>query len=223
MKTETRTDDSACIFALDASTDSLTLALQHRGQMFSESIQSARRHNECLLPASEALLQQCGIGWGDINAFALGCGPGSFTGTRVALVAVQGLAWSLGKQVVPLCSLRCIAGQVRQRERVAVIINSRAPRYSWRLFDCSGDYPRVCSSVEFGDAVNIPDDWQQGGWVAVGDASCEEIVGCTLAEVNPEPDPGTMLAIAQHEINTAVMPEAVCLVYSRPATAWKTH
>lgn len=62
-----------------------------------------------LLPWITELLQQEGITLRDLGAIAVGIGPGAFTGVRLAVAAVQGLALASHLQVVPVASLDAIA------------------------------------------------------------------------------------------------------------------
>jgi tRNA threonylcarbamoyladenosine biosynthesis protein TsaB len=62
----------------------------------------------------------------DIDYFACGLGPGSFTGVRVGLATIKGLAWSLNKPVIGISSLDVLAKNVTQNEGfVAPIIDAK--------------------------------------------------------------------------------------------------
>jgi tRNA threonylcarbamoyladenosine biosynthesis protein TsaB len=57
----------------------------------------------------EALLVRTGVAVGEIDCFAAASGPGSFTGVRVGLACIQGLAEALGKQAVAVSNLEAVA------------------------------------------------------------------------------------------------------------------
>jgi len=57
------------------------------------------------------LMEKAGLDWQDIDAFAVGVGPGSFTGLRVACATIAGINASLKKPVYSLCSLGITARQ----------------------------------------------------------------------------------------------------------------
>jgi len=57
------------------------------------------------------LMEKVGLDWHDIGAFAVGVGPGSFTGLRVACATIAGINASLKKPVYSLCSLGITARQ----------------------------------------------------------------------------------------------------------------
>ncbi len=65
--------------------------------------------NEKLLPAIDWLLSESGVGRREIDLFAVTRGPGSFTGVRIGLATMQGLALALGKPVCAMSTHEAIA------------------------------------------------------------------------------------------------------------------
>ena len=61
---------------------------------------SGQSHSSRLLPLAQALLQKAGMDWQDLDGIAVGIGPGSFTGLRVACGIAQGLALGSGKPLL---------------------------------------------------------------------------------------------------------------------------
>jgi len=66
-------------------------------------------HSERLLPAIDRLLADAGWGPGDLQGLAVAVGPGSFTGLRIGLSAVKGLALALGVPVAAVPTLDAMA------------------------------------------------------------------------------------------------------------------
>ena len=66
-----------------------------------------------LFPAIESLLNLAGVRAMDVDAYAAAVGPGSFTGVRVGISTVQGLALGSGRPVLGLTSLEALAGCMR--------------------------------------------------------------------------------------------------------------
>lgn len=77
-------------------------------QMFSHS-NEAGSHGKNLPVLINELLQRSGYTFSDIEAFAVVAGPGSFTGLRIGIGVVQGLAFAMDKPVVLLSTLELLA------------------------------------------------------------------------------------------------------------------
>jgi tRNA threonylcarbamoyladenosine biosynthesis protein TsaB len=113
------------ILAFDTSTDVCTVALQANGKIYSRTELTPRKHTECVLPWCDELLLQAGITKSQLNAIAVGIGPGAFTGVRLAVSLAQGMALALNIPVVPVSSLASIAKAQRNNEPIAVIMDAR--------------------------------------------------------------------------------------------------
>ena len=72
-------------------------------------IEARRASNTQLLPTIDALLEDAGIGRGDIATVACGRGPGSFTGVRIAMATAKGIACALGVGLIGVSSLDAVA------------------------------------------------------------------------------------------------------------------
>jgi len=95
------------ILAIDgASTDlSIALATPDGGAIAGDSWSSAQRQSAELLPRALDLLASADRRVGDLTALAVGTGPGSFTGLRVAMSIAKGLAFALDRPIVGVPSL----------------------------------------------------------------------------------------------------------------------
>ncbi|RMF19717.1 MAG: tRNA (adenosine(37)-N6)-threonylcarbamoyltransferase complex dimerization subunit type 1 TsaB, partial [Gammaproteobacteria bacterium] len=114
--------------ALEASTDACLVALQHEGKLYSLLDTTPRMHARRLMPMVETVLKDAGLNRRALTDLAVGMGPGSFTGIRIAVGLVQGLALGLGLPVRPVCSLAATAWPIaRQRPEqvVAVVRDAR--------------------------------------------------------------------------------------------------
>jgi tRNA threonylcarbamoyladenosine biosynthesis protein TsaB len=69
-------------------------------------------HSAELLPTLAALLEEAGSDWGDVNAIAVGVGPGTFTGLRIGVATARGLSQALGVPLHPVSSLAALAAGV---------------------------------------------------------------------------------------------------------------
>lgn len=98
------------ILAFDAATDRLTIALGAGGDIVAEINEEApRAHLGRLLPAIDALMNEAGLDLSAIDHIAVGIGPGSFTGLRIAAATAQGLAHGLDRPLIGVSTLDAIA------------------------------------------------------------------------------------------------------------------
>jgi tRNA threonylcarbamoyladenosine biosynthesis protein TsaB len=93
------------ILAFDTATDVATSALVSDGEVLGERLSRA----VTLLEDVDALLRQAGAHTGDVEALAVGIGPGSFTGVRVGLATARGLALALDVPVAGVSTLDALA------------------------------------------------------------------------------------------------------------------
>jgi tRNA threonylcarbamoyladenosine biosynthesis protein TsaB len=93
------------ILAFDTATDVATSALVSDGEVLGERLSRA----VTLLEDVDALLRQAGAHTADVEALAVGIGPGSFTGLRVGLATARGLALALGVPVAGVSTLDALA------------------------------------------------------------------------------------------------------------------
>ncbi|MEQ9465517.1 MAG: tRNA (adenosine(37)-N6)-threonylcarbamoyltransferase complex dimerization subunit type 1 TsaB [Haliea sp.] len=92
------------ILAVDTSTEACSVALYRDGEVTARHEIAPRRHNQLLLGMLRELMP---AGPGGLDAVAYGCGPGSFTGLRIAASAVQGLCFAAGLPALPVSTLAC--------------------------------------------------------------------------------------------------------------------
>jgi tRNA threonylcarbamoyl adenosine modification protein YeaZ len=93
------------ILAFDTATEVATSALVDDGEVLGER----SSHASILLQDVDALLRQAGARPGDIDALAVGLGPGSFTGTRVGLALARGLGLALDVPAAGVSTLEALA------------------------------------------------------------------------------------------------------------------
>jgi tRNA threonylcarbamoyladenosine biosynthesis protein TsaB len=93
------------ILAFDTATDVATSALVDDGEVLGERTSLA----VTLLEDVDALLRQAGMHTGNLDALAVGIGPGSFTGVRIGLSTARGLALALGIPAAGVSTLDALA------------------------------------------------------------------------------------------------------------------
>lgn len=111
------------ILAVDTATPCSTVALTSGGRVGGRvhgmlSVSSNVTHSRRLLVAIERLLGDCCIDREQITGFGVGLGPGSFTGLRIGMATVKGLAMAAGKPLYGVSTLDMIAAAVPACDRL---------------------------------------------------------------------------------------------------------
>ncbi|MBM3819243.1 MAG: tRNA (adenosine(37)-N6)-threonylcarbamoyltransferase complex dimerization subunit type 1 TsaB [Acidimicrobiia bacterium] len=98
------------VLALDTTTRAGSCALARDGRVLRENVSDAERGHAERLPGDlAALLEREGVPLGDVDVFAVATGPGSFTGLRIGIATMQGLAVAMGKPLVGVSALDALA------------------------------------------------------------------------------------------------------------------
>jgi len=118
------------ILSLDTTNEYGSLALAGDGQVVAEVLlHSKEGFSGVLFDQLRGLLERSGWKLEEIDCFAAAAGPGSFTGVRVGLAAVKGLAEALGKRVVAVSNLEAVAWFGEAALRAAVVDARRGQIY----------------------------------------------------------------------------------------------
>lgn len=98
------------ILAFESSARPASVALLRDGQLLSQYSQySQLTHSRTLLPMAEDMLKNAELTLDDVDLFAVAHGPGSFTGIRIGVSTVKGLAWASDKPCVGVSTLEAMA------------------------------------------------------------------------------------------------------------------
>lgn len=121
---------SALILAIDTTGERGSLALvAEQGVAEDVLLESRDGFAHLLFGEIEALLARAGVDVRDVAAFASASGPGSFTGVRVGLTAVKGLAEATGRPAIAVSNLQALASFGTGPLRAAVIDARRGEIY----------------------------------------------------------------------------------------------
>jgi len=100
------------ILAVDTATKSCSVAVIDEDRLLAESTSfEDQTHSRHLLNIIDTVLGKAGLNIAQLDGFAVSIGPGSFTGLRIGIASVKGLAFSLNKPVVGVSSLQSLAFQ----------------------------------------------------------------------------------------------------------------
>ncbi len=97
------------ILGIDTSSRYLSLGAWDGSKIYEYNLDLGIRHSSLLVPTIKRVTQALGWDVADIDYFACGLGPGSFTGIRVGMATIKGLGWALRKPLVGISSLDILA------------------------------------------------------------------------------------------------------------------
>lgn len=125
------------ILALDTASDACSAALYWDGQVIERFEIIPRGHAERALAMFTELLAEAGAGVTALDGLSFGRGPGAFTGVRVAVAIIQGLAFAADLPVVGVSSLQALAqGVYRQhaQRHLACAFDARMGEVYWGVY-----------------------------------------------------------------------------------------
>ena len=170
------------LLAFETATEACSVALWIDGEVRERFGIAPRQHAELALPWAEQLLADAGVARSQLDAIAVGRGPGAFTGVRLAVALAQGIALALDRPVVPVSTLAVLALQAAsfpsplvgegarragEGANILAAIDARMGEIYVATFERDGD-----SLVSTSDEIVIaPAQYElpQGeGWIGVG-------------------------------------------------------
>jgi|GEM_PF-440255 len=107
---------------IETATSRSTVAVCHTGKTYSVTLSGSRPGAGEVYGAIDALLTAAGVVPADLMCIAFGCGPGGFTGVRIAAAVTQGLAYGLQLPVFRCSTLALLAASVADVEAGSAVI-----------------------------------------------------------------------------------------------------
>lgn len=131
------------ILTIDTSSRAGSVAVSRGETVLGEILlNGGANHTDRLLLSLQQLLQGLQLELEQFDAFAVVRGPGSFTGLRVGVATVKGLAMATGKPVIPLSSLQLLACQAPlARDPVCALLDARKQEVYSALYRWEGGRP----------------------------------------------------------------------------------
>jgi tRNA threonylcarbamoyladenosine biosynthesis protein TsaB len=222
------------LLAFELATEACSVALWHDGRLLARHEVAPRRHAELALPWAEALLSEAGLAKSQLDALAVGVGPGAFTGVRLAISLVQGIALGLDRPVVPVSTLAALAEPYLAEGPVLAAIDARMGELYIGEFAADADgLPKALAEealLPVGEAAAaLPARWPVTdlgrvgvgtGFAAGGGVWCAELAG-RLVRVEAEPTAAAVARIAAGAFarGHAVAPERLEPTYLRDKVA----
>lgn len=132
------------VLALESSTDKTTVAIGRKGNILNEKQIHSRRYSETIMTIIDELLKAESISLNEIDGFAVGIGPGSFTGIRAGIVTIKTLSQVLRKPSIGISSALSVANSAwedlpaKKFSKIVVLMDARRNQYYLAEYDISG-------------------------------------------------------------------------------------
>lgn len=124
------------ILAIETATEACSAALAIDDSCLSRFEVVPRKHTQLILPMIDELLKEANISINQLDAIAFGQGPGAFTGVRIAIGVVQGIAFSHDLPVIPVSTLAALAQHsAKDHNHIAAVIDARMQEIYWGLYE----------------------------------------------------------------------------------------
>jgi tRNA threonylcarbamoyl adenosine modification protein YeaZ len=177
------------VLGIDTSTAAVSVALVRRGTgVLAESVVvDARRHGELLAQGIRTVLETAGVPRSDLDAVAVGLGPGPFTGLRVGIVTAATMADALGIPSYGICSLDALGAGAR-----IAVSDARRREVYWARYDDGGT--RIAGPSVAAPAALVE---QWAGVPIVGEGAHVHAAVFAGLDVRPEPRYPSAAAIAE--------------------------
>ena len=132
-------------FGLDTAGRTVSAALLQDGQLVCESfLNTGLTHSETLMGLVDGAFRSAGLGPADVDVWGVCSGPGSFTGLRIGLAAVKGMAFPTGALCAPVSTLEALAqGCPGGEGTVLTALDARRGQVYWAAFDLAPGHARL--------------------------------------------------------------------------------
>ncbi len=149
------------ILALDTTAKSASVAVTNDSEPLAVfTLEAGLTHSETVLPMAETALKSLHLCVSDIDMFAVTAGPGSFTGVRIGISAVKGLAFDSAKPCIGVSALEALAYNLREMPEdciVCPVMDARRNQLYNALFRLeNGNLTRLCEDrlISLSDLVS---------------------------------------------------------------------
>jgi tRNA threonylcarbamoyladenosine biosynthesis protein TsaB len=215
------------ILALETSADACSVALLSNKNIIDRYQVAPRQHAQLLLNMVQEVLAEAELNLTDLEAIAFGCGPGSFTGLRIACSAAQGLAFGSNLPVVAVSSLQALAQGAYEEEgldQVLAGVDAKMQEIYFGIYKLAADnlmQPLQTDKLVKPEELIIP---SESGWIGVGDAwQVYSQQFKTISYFYPKARHVAKLARAAYAAGKAVTAESAQPVYLRSEKAWQKN
>ncbi len=169
------------IFALDSSTASASVAIiKNEKTLFASTLDYGTTHSERLMPLCDTAFKTTCLKPSDIDLFAVCNGPGSYTGLRIGVSVIKGLAMATNRPCVAVSTLSTLA--FAQQGNVIPLINARRGNYFCGGYTIEGDDMTEVISQRHAPSEEILGFFDEGQTLLVGDGALMFFESLTTAQ-----------------------------------------
>jgi tRNA threonylcarbamoyladenosine biosynthesis protein TsaB len=163
------------VLAVDTATEACSVALQSGDELIARYAELGKTHAQNVLGMVEAVLAEAEVSLSMLDGIAASIGPGAFTGVRISVAVVQGLAFGAGLAVIPVTTLEALAYQIitcgaprDDAPRALACLDARMGEIYWGCFIADAERGLAATSIAcVGPPGNVvlPDP---GGYRGIG-------------------------------------------------------
>ncbi|OUD12934.1 tRNA (adenosine(37)-N6)-threonylcarbamoyltransferase complex dimerization subunit type 1 TsaB [Thioflexithrix psekupsensis] len=148
------------ILIIDSATEYCSCALATEKDVLSLGQLAPRQHTELILPMIDQLLAQAELMPQQLTTVAFGCGPGSFTGLRIACGVAQGIAYAVDLPLLAISDLAALAQAAHEQHHashVVAALDARMSQIYWGAyqFDEKDKIARLCGEEKVSQAQHV--------------------------------------------------------------------
>lgn len=191
------------LLAFDTSSTACSVALFVENKVETLLEISPRQQAQMILPMIHKLLDKSHITLKELDAIAFGCGPGSFTGVRIATSVAQGLGYSLNVPLIPISSLAALAQAAYMDlgwTRLLAAVDARIQEVYWGAYKVNAE---GLVELEGNETVSRPEEiiLSSQNWYGVGNAW--EVYPAQIPAIPVEKD------VSRLPLATGILPLAI--------------
>lgn len=218
------------LLALDTATEACSCALLNDETQCERTLMTTRHHAELILPMIDEIMQAFKLRPQQLDAVVMGCGPGSFTGLRIACGVAQGIAFAAEVPIISISSLAALA-QAAYRDKgmthVLAAIDARMGEVYWgeyilgdnQLMQLCGEEsvcpPENVKLLENTAAYAVGSGWMAHSTALLKALGIETAITVEAETTYPQASAMLPLAVAAFEQGLAVSPELALPIYLR--------
>lgn len=158
------------LLSIETSSIACSVALAIDDEIFALHRILPQQQSQMILPMIDELLKSKNIALNQLDAITFGCGPGSFTGVRIATSITQGLAFALNIPVISISSLAALAQTAYEEKgykKLLAAVDARIQEVYWGAYEVNDQGLVVLHGKEHvtppQDIIISSDDWNGAG------------------------------------------------------------